>query len=54
MSEVKVHPVKASIAEHAHIDNAGYLRMYQESIENPDKFWGEQGKCLDWITPTPR
>lgn len=51
MSEVKVHPVMANIAEHAHVDHAGYQRMYQESIENPDKFWGEQGKNLDWIKP---
>ncbi|MDX1267877.1 MAG: AMP-binding protein, partial [Oceanisphaera sp.] len=51
MSEVKVHPVTAQFAQNALIDDAGYQRMYQESIENPDKFWGEQGKRVDWIKP---
>ncbi|MBM3554898.1 MAG: acetate--CoA ligase [Alphaproteobacteria bacterium] len=35
----------------AHIDNAKYLRMYAESIHNPEKFWGEHGKRLDWMKP---
>jgi acetyl-CoA synthetase len=25
--------------------------MYRQSIENPDAFWGEHGKRLDWIKP---
>ncbi len=28
-----------------------YEAMYQQSINVPDTFWGEQGKILDWIKP---
>lgn len=31
------------------IDQKTFERMYQESITNPDAFWGEQGKRIDWI-----
>ncbi|OIN13749.1 acetate--CoA ligase [Oceanisphaera psychrotolerans] len=51
MSEVKVHPVKAHIAKDALLDNASYQALYQQSIDNPEGFWGEQGKILDWIKP---
>ncbi|PYF05822.1 acetyl-coenzyme A synthetase, partial [Rhodobacter viridis] len=37
--------------EDAHANGAKYLEMYRESIENPDAFWGREGKRLDWITP---
>ncbi|MFH7565430.1 MULTISPECIES: acetate--CoA ligase [Oceanimonas] len=51
MSEVKVHPVTPEFAKTALLDNDGYLAMYQQSIENPDEFWGTQGKLVDWIKP---
>jgi acetyl-CoA synthetase len=51
MSDVKVHPVKAHIAKDALLDNASYQALYQQSIDNPEGFWGEQGKILDWIKP---
>ncbi|WP_375055729.1 acetate--CoA ligase [Zobellella sp. DQSA1] len=54
MSEVKVHPVKAHIAKNALLDDAGYQAMYRQSIDNPDLFWGEQGKQIDWIKPYTR
>jgi acetyl-CoA synthetase len=37
--------------ERAFIDEDKYKSFYQESIEKPDKFWGKQGKRLDWIKP---
>ncbi|MEO1948785.1 AMP-binding protein, partial [Thioclava sp.] len=37
--------------ENAHADAAKYREMYQESITDPEKFWGREGKRLDWITP---
>ncbi|KEO60894.1 acetate--CoA ligase [Thioclava indica] len=37
--------------ENAHADAAKYRAMYQESIMDPDTFWGREGKRLDWITP---
>ncbi|WP_018631372.1 acetate--CoA ligase [Neomegalonema perideroedes] len=33
------------------IDAEGYRRMYKQSVEDPDGFWGEQAKRLDWIKP---
>ncbi|WP_116473805.1 acetate--CoA ligase [Zobellella maritima] len=51
MSEVKVHPVKTHIAKDALLDDAGYQALYRQSIDNPDAFWGEQGKIIDWIKP---
>lgn len=44
-------PVKAEIKSRAWIDAQSYKEMYKESIENPDKFWSEQAKTLDWISP---
>lgn len=35
----------------AHIDRAGYDAMYAASVADPETFWGEQGKILDWIEP---
>ena len=50
MSEL-LYPVPEAIAKAAHIDNGKYQKMYQESVENPDGFWAEHGKRLDWIKP---
>ncbi|GGO84950.1 acetyl-coenzyme A synthetase [Marinobacterium nitratireducens] len=54
MSEVKVHPVNPEFAAKAHIDNAKYLAMYEQSVNDPDAFWGEHGKRIDWFTPYTR
>ncbi|MEP3276445.1 MAG: acetate--CoA ligase [Stappiaceae bacterium] len=46
-----VFPVPAETARHAHADKAKYEEMYARSVANPDEFWGEHGKRLDWIKP---
>ncbi|UCH75741.1 MAG: acetate--CoA ligase [Rhodospirillales bacterium] len=51
MSEIHVHPVPAEMAKTAHIDKAGYEKMYRASIADPEAFWGEHGKRIDWIKP---
>jgi len=33
------------------IDEGTYVRMHRESLADPDKFWGEHGKRVDWIRP---
>ncbi len=49
MSEFSVHPVQADWEERAHIDNDTYLKMYDQSINDPDTFWAEQAEAfLDW------
>ena len=50
MSE-KIYPVPAQWASGAHINAASYKTMYEQSVTDPAKFWGEQGKRLDWIKP---
>ena len=34
-----------------HVNAQQYQEMYAASIADPDAFWGEQGKRLDWIQP---
>ena len=35
----------------AFIDDAKYKEMYARSVPDPDGFWAEQGKRIDWIKP---
>ncbi|MDQ7089580.1 MAG: acetate--CoA ligase [Methylococcales bacterium] len=52
MSKTKLYPVKASFAEHSHINRETYQTLYQQSINEPDVFWAEQAtNFLDWIKP---
>ena len=51
MSEVKVYPVPADWKERGWINNDSYKELYERSISDPDGFWGEMGKRLDWIKP---
>ncbi len=51
MSEAKVYPVKDTAKARALVDDKQYQVMYNESVNNPDAFWGEHGKRLDWIKP---
>jgi acetyl-CoA synthetase len=47
----KTYPPTAAAAKRAHVDAAGYDKMYAHSIADPDGFWGEHGKRIDWIKP---
>ena len=51
MTQDKLFAPSESTAAAALIDNAGYEAMYADSIADPDAFWAEQGKRIDWITP---
>ena len=46
-----VIPVPADVAASALVDAATYRAMYERSIRDPDGFWGEHGKRIDWIRP---
>jgi len=35
----------------APIDEAGYARLYAESVRDPDAFWARVAQRLEWITP---
>jgi len=47
----KIYPVSADWAQRAFINEAKYKDMYARSVADPDGFWGEQGKRIDWMTP---
>jgi acetyl-CoA synthetase len=51
MSDSTIFPVPQDVAENAWADNDTYLEMYKRSIEDPEAFWGEHGKRIDWIKP---
>ncbi|MFK7996685.1 MAG: acetate--CoA ligase [Granulosicoccus sp.] len=52
MSENRVYPVPAEIAENSHINEELYAEMYARSIDEPDAFWAEQAeKFIDWFKP---
>ena len=51
MTDSKIFPVSDELAKEAWADNAKYLEMYKQSVEDAEGFWGEHGKRLDWIKP---
>ena len=51
MSDDLLFPVPDDVASSAWVDNEQYLEMYQASVDDPEAFWGEHGKRLDWIKP---
>ena len=47
-----VYPPAAHIAQTAHINAERYQALYQQSIENPEAFWGEQARSfIAWQRP---
>ena len=45
------YPPSSEVVKNAFVNKSYYDKMYAASIADPDKFWGEQGKWLDWIKP---
>ena len=50
MSE-ELFPVPEAWQQRAWADSARYEQMYRQSIDDPESFWREHGKRLDWIKP---
>jgi acetyl-CoA synthetase len=49
MTEAKLYPVSGAVEKSAHIDAELYKTMYQRSIDEPEKFWGEKAEeFLTW------
>ena len=54
MSE-KRYSVPLEVSRTAHIDEARYRQMYRLSIEDPERFWGEQAQLfVSWFKPWRR
>lgn len=52
MSEFSSRPVPSHWQENAWINKEKYQQMYQQSIDQPDRFWAEQAsEFLTWETP---
>lgn len=45
------HPVSDALRERAWVDADGYAEMYRRSVEQPQAFWAEQARRVDWIEP---
>src|SRR4030088_3098046 len=46
-----IHDIPPAWTTRAFVDEAKYKKMYEASIRDPDAFWGEHGKRIDWIKP---
>ncbi|MBD2784515.1 acetate--CoA ligase [Xenorhabdus sp. DI] len=51
MTQIIKHLIPADIADTALINKQQYLKDYQWSLQDPEGFWGEKGKIVDWIRP---
>ncbi len=52
MYKIENHKVSDAARSNTHIDEAGYKRLYKQSIEQPDQFWAEQAeRFLTWDKP---
>ncbi len=49
MSEI--YPASDAFIKNAHADAAKYDKMYAASISDPEAFWAEEAKRIDWIKP---
>ena len=47
----KLYPVPQDWKTRAHYDKAKYDADYKRSIEDPEGFWADIGKRVDWIKP---
>ena len=50
----QLHQPPAEIVARAHVNADRYAAMYAASVADPDAFWGEHGRRLDWIKPYTR
>jgi len=51
MSSDKIFAPSPQAVARAHVNAAQYEERYARSLSDPDGFWGEEAKRLDWIKP---
>jgi acetyl-CoA synthetase len=44
-----LYPVPPGFAASAQVKRDDYRRMYAESVEDPERFWGRIGRRIDWV-----
>jgi acetyl-CoA synthetase len=47
----KLYPVPAEWRRRAFIDDAKYQELYARSLNDPEGFWAEMGRRIEWFTP---
>jgi acetyl-CoA synthetase len=51
MATSRIYKSKNKVKNKAFIKKLDYDKLYKESIDNPQRFWSEQGKRLSWYKP---
>ena len=51
LQETRTFPPSPEVVRRAYINAEQYRTMYEQSVNEPEKFWLEQAKVLDWIKP---
>ncbi|MGC6476045.1 MAG: acetate--CoA ligase [Parvibaculales bacterium] len=51
MSDDIIFNVPEAAKQNTLADEQTYFAMYEESLQDPDAFWGKHGKRIDWIKP---
>ena len=46
-----LYPVDPQFAAQARIGREDYARLYQQSVDDADEFWGQAAQRLTWMTP---
>jgi acetyl-CoA synthetase len=49
--KLKTYKIPKKWKDRAFIDKGEYEKLYEKSVEKPDKFWGKEGTRIDWIKP---
>ena len=50
-AQAGTHAPSADFIAKAHVDAAKYDALYAASVADPDAFWAEHGRRIDWIKP---
>ncbi|MBG8560460.1 acetate--CoA ligase [Pseudomonas qingdaonensis] len=51
MFDISDYPEADAVSKAAQLSQADYQRLYRQSVDDPDTFWAEQARRLDWIIP---
>jgi acetyl-CoA synthetase len=51
LQENRTFPPAPEVIQRAYLNGAQFQEMYDRSVNQPDAFWLEQAKTLDWVKP---
>jgi acetyl-CoA synthetase len=54
MADEELYPVAADWAAHARVNKAAYADLYARSLAEPETFWLDQAKRLEWVQAPTR